>query len=170
MFIEYSVCHGRCYAPKWLCMQAGHSTASRAVVKGRYIIQYTIQSQAACVQLGMLLASHLPRQRVVRRRQTVSTKLPCLQVNQPFADILHVIHHCHSSKWRLCRKRSQQASTNRYDLPNAPLVMQLHRPVCVTLPKPMTENVHVAFPPLPMEHGQHEIVVALRLKLPMLSP
>lgn len=152
------------HLPLWLCMQVGHSKASRAVVTSRnipYNLKQHLSNLACC------------RPHICHGKGWCAEDKLCQQyclVHQPFADILHVTHHC---KWHCAESVPSwllQASTNRYDLPNAPLVMQLHRPVRVTLPKPMTENVHIAFPPLPMEHGQHEIVVALRLKLPMLPP
>lgn len=46
-------------------------------------------------------------------------------------------------------------------------MMQLYGPVAV-FTKAMAQDVHISFPRLAMKHGQHEAVVPLWLKLPVL--
>lgn len=47
-------------------------------------------------------------------------------------------------------------------------MVQFHRPVIIILTEAMTQDVHISLPALAMKHGQHETVIPLWLKLPML--
>lgn len=61
-----------------------------------------------------------------------------------------------------------EGSLHRDDLPDTLLMVQLYRSVRITLPKPMTQDVHTAFPCLPMKHCQHEAIIPLWPKVPVL--